>query len=540
MAEFPAHLFRMDGEPSAIRASAMKWSAFGTAAEDASAQITTLDTGEFVGPEGDMFRDGLDAEMPKHLQITGTAFTTVSDALLAFASTLGSLQDQMRPLAQQAPALWQAVQNAQARVSRAHEADEQHARDRAQTVSQAEDAGETAPPDTYSSDSGGAGAALSAAQRAWDDCVSQANGLRTSMTSAVSTCVEEIKTAKGMRFKENPKWWDIGGHFTNFVRDHKDLLQKLSGALKIVSVVAGLLSFIPVLAPITAPIAIGAGLAAAAIDLSVYGATGEGSLTQIAIDVGLMVLPGVGRLASGAIRAGAPQLMARTSYLVRNSRAYQAASAFGNTRVGHFVTAPGRMLDRANTYVATQLGRTRAGQAIVNLSERSAARAEQSFVSSRLDAAPESRAATQAYRDSLQQGPIRNTNPDARAFQEHATGPREFNLQHAGDDLGYQTQWADNIEPQHAAIEDAKYTRSSDHGYYGNESSMIERNPDGWQRVHDSNVREFERYAARIDSPNNPLETLVVRTNDPGSVEYFADIMNEAGVRGVVVVVPWR
>ena len=113
-------------------------------------------------------------------------------------------------------------------------------------------------------------------------------------------------------------------------------------------------------------------------------------------------------------------------------------------------------------------------------------------------------------------------------------------MQHAGDDLGYQTQWADNIEPQHAAIEDAKYTRSSDHGYYGNESSMIERNLDGWQRVHDSNVREFERYAARIDSPNNPLETLVVRTNDPGSVEYFADIMNEAGVRGVVIVVPWR
>ena len=95
--------------------------AFGTAAEEASTQITTLDTGEFVGPEGDMFRDGLDAEMPKHLQITGTAFTTVSDALIAFASTLGSLQDQMRPLAQQAPALWQAVQSAQGRVNRANE-----------------------------------------------------------------------------------------------------------------------------------------------------------------------------------------------------------------------------------------------------------------------------------------------------------------------------------------------------------------------------------------------------------------------------------
>jgi RHS repeat-associated protein len=125
------------------------------------------------------------------------------------------------------------------------------------------------------------------------------------LIAAVSTAVRSINTAKDMRFKENPKWWDIGGQFTNFVRDNKDLLQKLSGALKIVSLVAGLLSFIPVLAPIMGPIALGTALLASAIDLSIYAATGEGDLTTILVDVGLNLLPGVGKLArmgAGALR----------------------------------------------------------------------------------------------------------------------------------------------------------------------------------------------------------------------------------------------
>src|SRR5262249_53882984 len=94
-----------------------------------------------------------------------------------------------------------------------------------------------------------------------------------------------------------PKWWDVGGQFTNFVRDHKDALRKLSGALKIVSLVSGVLAFIPVLAPVMGPIAVGSGLLAGAIDLSVYAATGEGDLTGILVDIGLNLLPGVGKRA---------------------------------------------------------------------------------------------------------------------------------------------------------------------------------------------------------------------------------------------------
>ncbi len=291
MADFPAHLFRMEGDPGSIRSSASKWSTFGTAAADASSQITAIDTGQFIGTEGDLFRQGLNQDMPRHLQITGDAFNKVAGALSGFAGTLESLQEQMRPVAARAPGLWAAVQAAQGRVDRASSADTAHQKQR-----DALPADQQSQPDPYHSDSSAASSALSEAQRQWQACVDQANGLRGQQSDAVQTAVRAIAQAKGSRFKENPKWWDLGGQFTNFVRDHKDFLKKLSGALKIVSLVAGLLSFIPVLAPIMGPIAIGAGLLAGAIDLSVYAATGEGNLTNILIDIGLSLLPGAGKL----------------------------------------------------------------------------------------------------------------------------------------------------------------------------------------------------------------------------------------------------
>src|SRR5262249_47048107 len=159
-------------------------------------------------------------------------------------------------------------------------ADEQHQRQVANKPP-----GNPAQPDTYHSDAPAAGAALSTAQRQWQDCVDAANGLRSQVSAAVQTAARAIVEAKGLRVQANPKWWDIGGQFTNFVRENKDLLKTLSGALKVVSLVSGLLSFIPVLAPIMGPIAIGTGLLAGAIDLSIYAATGQGNLTDILVDV---------------------------------------------------------------------------------------------------------------------------------------------------------------------------------------------------------------------------------------------------------------
>ncbi|WP_431913202.1 DUF6531 domain-containing protein [Micromonospora carbonacea] len=323
MAEFPAHLFRMEGDPSAIRSSATRWHTFGSAAGQAADQITGLDTGQFIGPEGNLFREGLNAQMPGHLRITGDAFGRVSTALTGFADKLASLQDRMRPLAQRAPGLWAALQSARGRVDRAEQADRRHEQELADRPPEEATAAE---PDTYRSDSGPAGAALFQAQRDWDECVGQAGALRAELSTAVRDCVRVVNEAKGLRFKENPKWWNLKGQFTNFVRDNQELLRQLSGALKIVSLVAGLLSFIPVLAPIMGPIAIAAGAAALIIDASLYAATGKGSLTNLLIDAVLTVVP-IGRLA----KLGKPALALAKRGLSALGKGYgRARSALGN------------------------------------------------------------------------------------------------------------------------------------------------------------------------------------------------------------------
>ncbi|MET8043353.1 HNH/endonuclease VII fold putative polymorphic toxin [Micromonospora sp. NPDC005215] len=197
-------------------------------------------------------------------------------------------------MAQRAPGLWAALQAARGRSDRAAQADERHEQEVADRPVQEAAAAE---PDPYRSDAGAAGAALSQAQRDWDECVAQAGVLRGELATAVRDCVRVVSDARGLRFKENPKWWDLKGQFTNFVRDNQELLAQLSGALKIVSLVAGLLSFIPILAPIMGPIAIAAGAAALLIDASLYAATGKGSLTSLLIDTVLTVVP-IGRLAA--------------------------------------------------------------------------------------------------------------------------------------------------------------------------------------------------------------------------------------------------
>jgi hypothetical protein len=337
MAGFPGHLFVIDGEPGAIRGSAARWAAFGEAALSARATLDQLDTGQFIGTEADMWREGLNKDMPAHLATTGHAYTQVAGALATFSDELSTLQDLMRPIAGRAPALWEALQQATGALADARADDAAHTAARQDAADARADDDPPLPADTYQARTGGASAALSAAQRAWDDAVAAAAGLIRRLTSASATATHTINEAKGQRFTENPHWYDLGGQFTNLVRDHADALAKLSGALKIVSAVAGVLAFIPVLTPIAAPIALATGAAALAIDGSLYAATGRGSLTGLLVDGALMALPGVGRLASLARGAHAADAAVDTT---------RAADAVGDaTRAGDGASDAARAAD---------------------------------------------------------------------------------------------------------------------------------------------------------------------------------------------------
>ncbi|MGI4895998.1 MAG: hypothetical protein ACRYF3_12875, partial [Janthinobacterium lividum] len=125
--------------------------------------------------------------------------------------------------------------------------------------------------------------------------------------------------------EEHEGFWAQGLHAVDhFVEDHAAGLKKVSGGLKVVSAAAGVLSLVPVLAPITAPIAVATGAAAVGIDASVKLVTGEGSWTQIGVDAALMALPGVGKVVGKSLEGTA---LAATAGRVVNA-------AVNATRVG--------------------------------------------------------------------------------------------------------------------------------------------------------------------------------------------------------------
>ena len=367
MAEFPASEFRLDGEPAAIRVSAGRWTSFGTAATEAAAQIRSLDSSLFVGPEGDQYRAGLNQDLPPHLDTTGRAYTAVGTTLTTYASTLTGLQDRMAPLRTNAPGLWEALQQAQHRVTAAHSADQRH---QLQIHADAKDATQT--PDAYQSDLGPATTSLSAAEKAWNDCLSAARAVTANLRAVVDRTDRAIRDAADLRFAHNPHGVHaLASGFKNFVTDHAKGLSQLSGALKIVSGIAAVLSFIPVIGEVALAVSLVTAGTALLIDASIKYATGKGSWTSIAIDGTLLALPfGIGKgitalrgargaekLATGATETGSrastgaakaeQDLPGVTTERVQLEKKFKHATYFGVTesRSNAGFTAYGKAVD---------------------------------------------------------------------------------------------------------------------------------------------------------------------------------------------------
>ena len=321
MGDFPAEVFRLDGDPGAIRSSAAGYQQLGTEASSAAGQIRSLDTSLFVGPEGDQYRDGLKDSLPPHLDTTGQAYGKVAGALTTFADALSGMQDQMRPLAAKAPGLWEAMQAAQGRVDSAKTADHAH-QQHLDAAKAALKPHQTLPPDTYVSDGGTAAGALSTAQQAWNECLGAAQGIKRDLKTAVDTCHDTIRHASGMRFKRNPHGLGrVSSAIKTFVKDHAGALAKLSGVLKGISFITGMLSFIPVIGEVTLAISMITGGAALAIDGATMWANGKWNVETLAFD-SLALLPAGGQLTGK---------FARFLRGARGARAGRAAEEGGTT-----------------------------------------------------------------------------------------------------------------------------------------------------------------------------------------------------------------
>jgi uncharacterized protein YukE len=91
---FPAEAFVIEGEPETVREVSRGYGRFAAVAAEAAAGLRGMDSGAWVGSEGDLFRARV-AEIPPHLDIAQSAFGQVAGALGGFAEVLASAQHRM-------------------------------------------------------------------------------------------------------------------------------------------------------------------------------------------------------------------------------------------------------------------------------------------------------------------------------------------------------------------------------------------------------------------------------------------------------------
>ena len=84
----------IEGEPEAVREVSRGCGRFAAVAAEAAAGLRGMDSGAWIGSEGDLFRTRA-AELPPHLDTASTAFGQVSRALGGFAEALASAQHRM-------------------------------------------------------------------------------------------------------------------------------------------------------------------------------------------------------------------------------------------------------------------------------------------------------------------------------------------------------------------------------------------------------------------------------------------------------------
>ena len=287
----------LSGDASAIRSSAVGWAGFANAAASAADDVRRVDSGDFTGDEADTYRDKMSADLPPHLETSSQAWTAVSSALHVYAAELEGLQQRMSALSAQAD-----DQRSQAAAATTAAADARAADDRHLAAVDAQRTalppGQALPADTYQSQSGVAATHLKEVNAAVQASTDAANQLHTEHDRAVDACVKAITTAAGLRFEEPPGFWGrLGNTVGGWIRDHEDVLTAISGALKQISSIAGVLAMIPILAPVMAPLAAASGAGSVLIDGALVAATGKGSMNSVLIDAAAL-LPG-GRAVEG-------------------------------------------------------------------------------------------------------------------------------------------------------------------------------------------------------------------------------------------------
>jgi uncharacterized protein YukE len=266
------------GDPSAYDALSRDFAATAENAEQAHRALRRLQDGVddsiWRGEAADAFRSEI-GELPPKLEKLLRSYSEAAEGARRYGLALAELQAEARRIRDEADAASADLTAAEQQMATAAD----------QAVAAA-----TAEP------------AMAEARRRLMAAEHQLADLGDRRWAAEDALLDSLEEAGDLGIHNKPWYKKALPAVGNWVDDHADVLRAVSSGLKIVSAAAGVLSLIPVLTPIFAPIAVAAGGAALLIDTALV-LTGNGDWKALAVDAAMMALPGAGRLASKAIGA---------------------------------------------------------------------------------------------------------------------------------------------------------------------------------------------------------------------------------------------
>lgn len=126
-------------------------------------------------------------------------------------------------------------------------------------------------------------------------------------------------------------------------------------------------------------------------------------------------------------------------------------------------------------------------------------------------------------------------------YQAQVCGNVEYEIHGTNSKGEVQKIWADGIAPQPPQkpkkVIEVKYVGNATRSAYVPGSRCDERRR---QEVMQSMKSEFERYSTVLNDPRNGLEEFEVVTNAPESKKLWEGLMQEYGIKGKVIIVPYN
>ncbi len=233
--DFPGETFTVEGDPAAVRESGRSYSRFATVAADAASGVRSLDSGSWVGSEGELYRSRV-AEIPPPLDVAHGAFGEVAAALGGFADDLEAAQRRMAGVRAEAESIHFRLVSASG------------ARD---GLKEPDDAAKEADPEAqgrYEEARSAADARVGGLQSEWSDQLGVAASIGSRIREAASRAAKRVREAGRRSPTAGQNWfsdhWEKAGNWIDehgaalrgWLAEHAGVLRVIADVMRIVGI----------------------------------------------------------------------------------------------------------------------------------------------------------------------------------------------------------------------------------------------------------------------------------------------------------------